>query len=229
MSLSLVFQKNNVRTSFLIANIRGDDMKYSMYRRLDLFIFFVLMCFSSVLSLFLFTNKSFQFYFSFTILVLFITLVRWNYLGIIPYLISQIITSVFQVYMFQTPALITFMTNIGSALFLFVIPLILSKCSGNVKKTPLLLISLLLLTYALIGLGEGVSLMFMGDFRIWGNFVFYIFNQEIYSIVISSILCLLLRNIDNLIVNVKDHLKMIQEEEDEEWKVSEDEMKQKQS
>ncbi len=47
--------------------------------------------------------------------------------------------------------------------------------------------------------------------------------------MISSILCLLLRNIDNLIVNVKEHLKMIQEEEDEKWKVSEDDKKLNQS
>ena len=73
------------------------------------------------------------------------------------------------------------------------------------------------------------SLLCVGDHRFWGNFVFYIFNQEIYSIVISSILCLLLRNIDNLIVNVKEHLKMIQEEEDEKWKVSEDDKKLNQS
>lgn len=204
-------------------------MKFAMYRRLDLFIFFVLMSVSSILSLFLFTNKSFQFYFSFTVLVLFITLVRWRYLGILPYVISQAITSLFQIYMFQTPVLETLVSNIGSALFLFVIPLILSKCPGNVKKNPLLLLSLLLLTYVLIGLGEGVSLVCVGDYRFWGNFVFYIFNQEIYSIVISSILCLLLRNIDNLIVNVKEHLKMIQEEEDEEWKVLEDPKKQNQS
>ena len=190
-------------------------MKFAMYRRLDLFIFLVLMCFSSILSLFLFTNKSFQFYFSFTVLLLFITLVRWNYL--------------FQIYMFQTPVLETLASNLGSILFLFVIPLLLTKCSGNVKKNPLLLLSLLGLTYILIGIGEGVSLLCVGDHRFWGNFVFYIFNQEIYSIVISSILCLLLRNIDNLIVNVKEHLKMIQEEEDEKWKVSEDDKKLNQS
>lgn len=204
-------------------------MKFAMYRRLDLFIFLVLMCFSSILSLFLFTNKSFQFYFSFTVLLLFITLVRWNYLGIFPFVIAQIVTSLFQIYMFQTPVLETLASNLGSILFLFVIPLLLTKCSGNVKKNPLLLLSLLGLTYILIGIGEGVSLLCVGDHRFWGNFVFYIFNQEIHSIVISSILCLLLRNIDNLIVNVKEHLKMIQEEEDEKWKVSEDDKKLNQS
>ncbi|MDE7095613.1 MAG: hypothetical protein K2O23_03910, partial [Anaeroplasmataceae bacterium] len=67
--------------------------------------------------------------------------------------------------------------------------------------------------------------LFVGDFHFFANFIFYIFNQEIYSIVISLILILLLRNIDNLIVNVKNHLKMIQEEEDEKWKVLENDQK----
>ncbi len=192
-----------------------------MYRRLDLFIFFILMVFSSLVSLFVFSNKSFQFYFSFTTLILFITLVRWNYLGIVPYIISQGILSLIQIYVFHTEVKITLAANIGCALFIFLIPLILTKWKGNIRKNPLLLILLLLLTYVCIGLGEGVSLLFVGDYNFLGNFVFYIFNREIYSIVISTILVLLLRSIDNLIVNVKQHLKMIQEEEDEEWKVSE--------
>ncbi len=196
-------------------------MKFEMYRRLDLFIFFILMVFSSLVSLFVFSNKSFQFYFSFTTLILFITLVRWNYLGIVPYIISQGILSLIQIYVFHTEVKITLAANIGCALFIFLIPLILTKWKGNIRKNPLLLILLLLLTYVCIGLGEGVSLLFVGDYNFLGNFVFYIFNREIYSIVISTILVLLLRSIDNLIVNVKQHLKMIQEEEDEEWKVSE--------
>lgn len=204
-------------------------MKYEMYRRLDLFIFFVLMCFTSILSLFLFTNKSFQFYFSFQVLILFITLVRWNYLGIFPYFLSQIVVSLFQIYVFHTEIVKTFVTNLGGSLFLFLIPFILSRIKGGVRRNPFLLFILLLLTFILIGIGEGFSLLCIGDFRFLGNVIFYLFNQEIYSIVISSILCLLLRNIDNLIVNVKEHLKMIQEEEDEEWKVLEDVKKQEQS
>lgn len=198
-------------------------MKYKMYRRLDLFVFLILMSFSSILSLFLFSNKSFQFYFSFTILVLFITLVRWNYLGIVPFLISQVILSIFQINFFHTEVVFTFIANIGSALFLFVIPLILTNYKKEIRKNPLIVTLLLILTYVLIGLGKGVSLLFLGDYHFFANFVFYIFNQEIYSIVISLILVLLLRNIDNLIVNVKKHLEMIQEEEDEEWKVLENE------
>ncbi|MDE7263733.1 MAG: hypothetical protein K2N64_03640 [Anaeroplasmataceae bacterium] len=196
-------------------------MQYSMYRRMDLFIFLILMVFSSVVSLFVFTNKSFQFYFSFTVLVLFITLVRWNYLGILPYFISQIIVSIVQIYFFQTEIAITLVANLGSVVFLFVIPLILTKYKKEVRKNPLVLLSLLLLTYVLIGIGEGFSLLFLGDFNFLGNIVFYIFNQEIYSIVISFVLILLLRSIDNLIVNVKNHLKMNQEEGDEQWKVLE--------
>ncbi len=192
-----------------------------MYRRMDLFIFLILMVFSSVVSLFVFTNKSFQFYFSFTVLVLFITLVRWNYLGILPYFISQIIVSIVQIYFFQTEIAITLVANLGSVVFLFVIPLILTKYKKEVRKNPLVLLSLLLLTYVLIGIGEGFSLLFLGDFNFLGNIVFYIFNQEIYSIVISFVLILLLRSIDNLIVNVKNHLKMNQEEGDEQWKVLE--------
>lgn len=178
------------------------------------------MVFSSIVSLFVFSNKSFQFYFSFTVLVLFITLVRWNFLGIVPYLISQIILSIVQINFFHTEVMVTLFANLGSALFLFVIPLILTKYKKEVRKNPLLLISLLLLTYILIGMGKGISLLFLGDYNFFGNFIFYIFSQEIYSIVISLILILLLRSIDNLIVNVKNHLKM-QQEEDEEWKVLE--------
>ena len=196
-------------------------MNYKMYRNLDLFIFFLLMTFSSVVSLFVFSNKSFQFYFSFNVLVLFITLVRWNYLGMIPYLISQIILSVIQIYVFHTEEVLTLSVNLGSLLFLFIIPLILSKYKKEVRKNPLLLISLLILTYVLIGIGEAFCLLCLGDFNFIGNFVFYIFNREIYSIVISLVLIILLRTIDNLIVNVLNHLKINQEEVDEEWKVSE--------
>ncbi len=86
------------------------------------------------------------------------------------------------------------------------------------RKRPVLLILFLVITYALLGLGEGVALLLTGDFNLIGNFVFYIFNQEIYSIVISTVVILLLRTIDNLIVNVDEHLKWIQQEEDEKWK-----------
>ncbi len=86
------------------------------------------------------------------------------------------------------------------------------------RKRPVLLILFLVITYALLGLGEGVALLLTGDFNLIGNFVFYIFNQEIYSIVISIVVILLLRTIDNLIVNVDEHLKWIQQEEDEKWK-----------
>lgn len=86
------------------------------------------------------------------------------------------------------------------------------------RKRPVLLILFLVITYALLGLGEGVALLLIGDFNLIGNFVFYIFNQEIYSIVISIVVILLLRTIDNLIVNVDEHLKWIQQEEDEKWK-----------
>lgn len=196
-----------------------------MYRRVDLFVFLVLMIFSSIISLFLFSNKSFQFYFSFTILILYITLVRWNYLGIVPFVISLVILSIFQIYFFHTEVVFTLVVNIGSALFLFVIPLVLTKYKKSVRKNPLILTLLFLLTYALIGLGKGIALLFVGDFHFFANFVFYIFNQEIYSIVISLILILLLRNIDNLIVNVKKHLKILQEEEDEKWKVLENDQK----
>ena len=51
-----------------------------------------------------------------------------------PFVIAQIVTSLFQIYMFQTPVLETLASNLGSILFLFVIPLLLTKCSGNVKK-----------------------------------------------------------------------------------------------
>ncbi len=176
------------------------------------------MLFSSIISLFVFTNKSFQFYFSFTVLVLFITLVRWNYLGILPYIISQVILSILQIYCFHTDIAITLCANLGSCLFLFVLPFIFKKYELKLRKRPFLLILFLVITYALLGLGEGVALLLTGDFNLIGNFVFYIFNQEIYSIVISIVVILLLRTIDNLIVNVDEHLKWIQQEEDEKWK-----------
>lgn len=193
-------------------------MKYEVYRRMDLIIFGILMLFSSIISLFVFTNKSFQFYFSFTVLVLFITLVRWNYLGIVPYIISQAILSILQIYCFHTDIAITLCANLGSCLFLFVLPFIFKKYELKLRKRPVLLILFLVITYALLGLGEGVALLLTGDFNLIGNFVFYIFNQEIYSIVISTVVILLLRTIDNLIVNVDEHLKWIQQEEDEKWK-----------
>jgi len=103
-------------------------------------------------------------------------------------------------------------------LFLFVLPFIFKKYELKLRKRPVLLILFLVITYALLGLGEGVALLLTGDFNLIGNFVFYIFNQEIYSIVISIVVILLLRTIDNLIVNVDEHLKWIQQEEDEKWK-----------
>ena len=69
-------------------------MKFELYRRIDLIVFGVLMIFSSLASLFIFSNHSFQFYISFTNLILFIVIVRWNYLGLLPYLINQIILSI---------------------------------------------------------------------------------------------------------------------------------------
>ncbi|MDE6660609.1 MAG: hypothetical protein K2J93_02145, partial [Anaeroplasmataceae bacterium] len=162
-------------------------MNYKMYRRLDLFVFLILMTFSSIISLFLFSNKSFQFYFSFTVLVLFITLVRWNYLGLAPYILSQAILSIFQICFFHTEVAFTLVANIGGALFLFVIPLVLTKYKKAVRKNPLILSLMLLLTYILIGLGKGIALLFVGDFHFFANVIFYIFNQEIYSIVISLI------------------------------------------
>ncbi len=224
-SVSLVFIKGIIVNVVYDSERRGDKVRYKVYRNIDLIIFGILLVFSSLVSLFLFSNKSFQYYFSFTVLILFIILVRWNYLGLIPYVISQFILSIVQIYFFKTDVTVTLCANLGSCLFLFVLPLIFIKSKLELRKRPFLLVSFLILTYLLIGLGQGVCFLFLGDFNFIGNFMFYIFNVEIYSIVISIILILLLRTIDNLIVNVDEHLKMIQKEEDEKWMVLENDKK----
>ena len=50
------------------------------------------------------------------------------------------------------------------------------------------------------------------DFNLWNNFKVYVINQEFFSMVIGLVLLLLLKNIDNLVVNVKDYLEKVQEE-----------------
>ena len=119
---------------------------------------FLLLFLFLFLYFFLQINPS-SFYFSFTVLLLFITLVRWNYLGIFPFVIAQIVTSLFQIYMFQTPVLETLASNLGSILFLFVIPLLLTKCSGNVKKSPSLTLAIRLDLYSYRHRRRGIPAM----------------------------------------------------------------------
>ncbi len=198
-------------------------MKYELYRQIDLIIFGILMIFSCLLSLFLFSNHSLPFYFSFTTLLLFITLVRWRFLGMIPFVLTQIILSVTQIFCFHTKPELTFAVNLGACLFLWILPLVLRKIK-QIRKHPFFLIGLLILTFLLIGAGESLGLVFVGDFRFLKNFGYYLLNEELFSLILSIILILLLRNIDNLIVNVREHLlELKSEKEDEIWRVSDNE------
>ena len=80
------------------------------------------------------------------------------------------------------------------------------------------------MTFLLIGAGESLGLVFVGDFRFLKNFGYYLLNEELFSLILSIILILLLRNIDNLIVNVREHLlELKSEKEDEIWRVSDNE------
>lgn len=188
-------------------------MKFEMYRRIDLIVFGVLMIFSSLASLFVFSNHSFQFYICFTDLILFIVIVRWNYLGLLPYLVNQVILSAVQVYFFSSDILTVFGVNIFGCLFVPVLCFIVSKFIKNPRTYPLRLCALFGLLVVLIGLGRALGMFLVGDFSFMNNFIYYVINQDFFSMVIGMILLLLLRNIDNLIVNVKDRILTVQREE----------------
>lgn len=187
-------------------------MKFELYRRIDLIVFGVLMIFSSLASLFIFSNHSFQFYISFTNLILFIVIVRWNYLGLLPYLINQIILSIVQVNSFAAEPLLAFGVNLFGCLFLPFLCFIMSKYIKNVRTHPILLCTLFCMTFVLIGIGRAFGMFLVQDFNLWNNFKVYVINQEFFSMVIGLVLLLLLKNIDNLVVNVKDYLEKVQEE-----------------
>lgn len=188
-------------------------MKFELYRRIDLSVFGVLMMFSSLASLFIFSNHSFQFYISFTNLILFIVIVRWNYLGLLPYLLNQIILSIVQVYFFSLDAMVVFSVNLFSCLFVPILCFVVSKFVRNARKYPIRLCGLFCFTFVLIGLGRALGMLLVKDFNFINNFVYYVINQDFFSMVIGLVLLLLLRNIDNLIVNVKDHILTVQKEE----------------
>ncbi len=197
-------------------------MKFEIYRRIDLIVFGLLMIFSSLASLFIFSNHSFQFYISFTNLILFIVLVRWNYLGLLPYVINQIIISFVQVNFFDTDWAVVFVVNAFGCIFLPIFCFMISKYVKNIRMRPILLLLLYSLLFILIGLGRALGLMVLKDFNFLGNFLFYIINQEIFSLIIGMILLMLLKNIDNLVVNVKDYILELQNGSLEESKCKED-------
>lgn len=189
-------------------------MKFELFRKIDLIVFCGLMIFSSLASLFIFSNHSFQFYISFTNLILFIVLVRWNYLGIIPYIVNQIILSIVQIKFFSVDPLMAFGVNLFDCLFLPFICLILAKYIKNIKAHVVWLCLLFCLMFVLIGFGRAFGMFLVKDFNFITNFIYYFINQEFFSMVISLVLLLMLKNIDNLVVNVREHIVNIQKDEE---------------
>ena len=68
--------------------------------------------------------------------------------------------------------------------------------------------------FVLIGFGRAFGMFLVKDFNFITNFVYYFINQEFFSMVISLVLLLMLKNIDNLVVNVREHIVNIQKEEE---------------
>lgn len=172
------------------------------------------MIFSSMVSLFVFSNHSFQFYISFTNLILWILLIRWGYLGILPYAVNQIVLSIVQIQCFDVATATALSVNLCSILFVGVLVVFL-KNQEDIRNRPLTLVLSFLVLYMLIALGRALGMILIGDYKFIAHFVFYLINQELFSIVIGVILMLLLRNIDNLLVDVKKHIIELQKEEEE--------------
>lgn len=205
-------------------------MKFKDYKKIDIIVFTILMIFSSLSSRFLLSNSR-HFYFSFTTLLLFITMVRWNYLGILPYVISSIVTCIVEIYVFKIAMDMSIASCIGGCLFLGIIPLVMNKnLKENFREKPLRMMMILLSTFIVIDLGKSLALLLVCQYNFLNSFIYLLLRQEIFSIVLSFILILLLNKSDNLIVDVKMHIKNLQNEEEEDtWKGLEEKIPSKKS
>lgn len=188
-------------------------MKFELYRKVDLIIFGILMVFSSVLSLFLFSNKSYQFYICFTNLLIYITMIRWKYFALIPIAINQIIIAVVQIEFFEIDYALSIVVNLFNLFLIWIIPVLLDKKIRKIKNKPIILFLMFILTNILIGIGRTIGLLVLGDTNILGNLIFYLINQELFSMLISLVLLGFLKNIDNLLVDVKEYLLELNEED----------------
>ena len=188
-------------------------MKIEQFRKIDILIFLVLMVFSGIASFFLSRSLDNDFYLSFSVLLLGIIMIRWKYIGIIPYAISQIILSLVQIVGFNYDIGITLTANIGGCVLLPLLPLVLNKLKFEIKENAFGLALYLLLVFILVGIGQSLVLLIVGETNIIGNFVFFMFKQEPLSFIVSLILIMLLRNSDNLMVDVKKHIINLRKEE----------------
>jgi len=169
------------------------------FRIFDLVFFSVLAMVSEIMGEILhlqFTGAGF--YLSFSVLVAFIAIVRWDEFGVIVMIVAGLPMIILG------PNIILhniIMYPIANSFIIFTALVIKRVDKEDLIEDPLKLLGIVLLAYLSVSLGKTFGLLLIGDSFIKGGVIY--FTSQLFNILMTYIVALLLRNRQGLLVDMK--------------------------
>lgn len=189
-------------------------MEKSKFMFLDLFIFSILAGIAEFLSIFMFKIFSSGFYMSFSVMIIIISMVRWKYAGIAPAIVSGVVALILNQFkiLSETPMTIPhgiLYYVVANCFVILAIPFFHKNWKDAMNKKSNFVI-FIVLSFVFIALGKGLMIFIINGAL--DGFLSY-FTSTILTLVISLILLLLFKSKTDLVVNMDDYIKHVQEED----------------
>ena len=179
------------------------------FRNIDLVFFSVLAMISEIMGELLHLRfAGAGFYLSFSVLIAFIAIVRWNELGAIVYIVAGLPMIVLG------PNIILhniIMYPVANCFIVFTAKAIKKMDKEELLDDGVKLLGYIFLTYLTVTFGKSFGLLILGQQFITGGVLYFV--SQLFNIVISFVVVLLLRRREGLLVDMKKYFERANLEE----------------